>query len=188
MGYKKIRVADVGKVVIPSDLDCKKCKFNVDGKCLIFGDVEFCKEHSHTTRKPRFNIGDEMFADFHICSYTSEDGKEIRLCKTVKVRILSYAYITSKNRDTEYYCREIDDWWRHFANEVFKAKFGYSLTEQSFVRRISEDMLGKTKEDAIKQKEAWLSSIGIESTRVEFGENPNDFDNLMKGDKRYGRL
>lgn len=185
MGYKKIRVADVGKVVIPSDLDCKKCKFNVGGKCLIFGDVEFCKEHSHTTRKPRFNIRDEAFADLNICNYKSEDGKNIRLCKTAKVRILGYAYITSKSKDTEYYCRILDGDLKNIENEFFKVRYGKPLSERAFVTRISEDMLGKTKEEAIKQKEAWLSSVGIENIRAEFGDNPNDFDNCIKGDKRY---
>lgn len=185
MGYKKVRVANVGNVVIPTDLDCKKCKFNVDGKCLIFGDVEFCKEHSHTTKKPRFNIGDEVFVDNHLCSYKGDDGKVIRLCKTAKVKILGYSYITSKSKDTEYYCRTLDGDLKNIENGFFKAWRGEPLPERAFVRRTSEDVLGKTKEEAIKQKEAWLSSIGVESTRAEFGENPKDFDNIIKGDKRY---
>lgn len=185
MGYKKVRVANVGNVVIPSDLDCKKCKFNVDGKCLIFGDVEFCKEHSHTTKKPRFNIGDEVFLDLRLCNYKSENGESIRLCKTVKVKILGYAYVTSKSADTEYYCRVLDEDFKHLANEFFKAWNGNPLSERAFVQRISEDALGKTKEEAIKRKEAWLSSAGIENTRAEFGDNPNDFDNCIKGDERY---
>ncbi len=185
MGYKKVRVANVGNVVIPSDLDCKKCKFNVDGKCLIFGDVEFCKEHSRTTRKPRFNIGDEVFVDQHLCNYKSEDGKHIRLCKTAKVRIVGYAYITSKSKDNEYYCRILDGDLKNIENEFFKAWRGEPLPERVFVKRICEDVLGKTKEEAIKLKGAWLSSVGIENTRAEFGDNPNDFDNCIKGDKRY---
>lgn len=185
MGYKKVRVANVGKVVIPSDSDCKKCKFNVDGKCLIFGDVEFCEEHSHTTRKPRFNLGDEVFVDQYLCEYKGDDEKVIKLSKAVKVRILGYAYIVSKSEDTEYYCRVLDDDLKHLTREFFKARYGHSLSERSFVMRISECMLGKTKEEAIKQKDEWRSSIGIENARVEFGENPNDFDNIIKGDKRY---
>lgn len=99
-------IAGTKFITLPATLDCGRCPFSYDDKCLVFGDVKEC-ERQRLGKSSPYNIGDTVFYAFCMYNFPRKNGKRnerVYAYKVIPVKIVGIAFLCGDG-EVVYKCR-----------------------------------------------------------------------------------